>query len=166
MEPLPRVFDFAFTEKPLIFLTRWGIFYEWWHCWRPVTSPTMVAIFAAILILPRIRNQVKTARNGNCLTWIITQSKHFAWFWLQDVSFIVEKSWKRDIHSHSKWLDHLLLITSYLVTIETDHHWTWLKMRARNKQTSTDPLYVRGLKCYFFEKGKLWQRTCLLEPKH
>ena len=27
----------------------------------PVTSPTMVAI----LILPRIRNQVKTARNGD-----------------------------------------------------------------------------------------------------
>ena len=40
--------DFAFTEKPLIFLTRWGIFYEWWRCWRPITSPTMVAIFAAI----------------------------------------------------------------------------------------------------------------------
>ena len=41
--------DFVFTEKPLIFLTRCGIFYECWRCWRPVTSPTMVAIFAAIL---------------------------------------------------------------------------------------------------------------------
>ena len=57
MGPLPRVFDmlqyfeaiFAFTEKPLIFLTRWGVFYEWWRCWRPVTSPTMVAILAVIL---------------------------------------------------------------------------------------------------------------------
>ena len=36
--------DFAFSGKPLIFLTRWGIFYGWWRCWRPVTSPTMVAI--------------------------------------------------------------------------------------------------------------------------
>ena len=108
-------------------------------------------------------------------------------------TFIVEKSWKKNIHFLSKWLDHLLLITSYLVTIETDHHWTCLKMRARDKRTSTEnvrcwcfilleksqknlkgggvfstphPLYVRGLKCYFFEKGKLWQRTCLLEPKH
>ena len=49
MEPIPGVFlylfDFTFSAKPvLIFLTRWGIFYGWWHCWRPVTSPTMVAI--------------------------------------------------------------------------------------------------------------------------
>ena len=41
--------DFTFSGKPLIFLTRWGIFYGWWRCWRPVTSPTMVAILAAIL---------------------------------------------------------------------------------------------------------------------
>ena len=27
--------DFTFSGKPLIFLTRWGIFYRWWHCWRP-----------------------------------------------------------------------------------------------------------------------------------
>ena len=44
------LFDFTFSAKPvLIFLTRWGIFYGWWHCWRPVTSPKMVAILAAIL---------------------------------------------------------------------------------------------------------------------
>ena len=41
--------DFAFSGKPLIFLTRWGIFYGWWRCWRPVTSTIMVAILAAIL---------------------------------------------------------------------------------------------------------------------
>ena len=100
-------------------------------------------------------------------------------------------------HFHSKLLDHPLLITSYLVTIESDHHWTCLKMCAKDKRTSTEnfrcwcfifleksqkklkgkwhpppppppphPLYVRGLKGYFFEKAKLWQRTCLLEPKH
>ena len=44
------LFDFTSSAKPvLIFLTRWGIFYGWWHCWRPVTSPKMVAILAAIL---------------------------------------------------------------------------------------------------------------------
>ena len=44
------LFDFTFSAKPVsIFLTKWGIFYGWWHCWRPVTSPTMVAILAAIL---------------------------------------------------------------------------------------------------------------------
>ena len=56
-------------------------------------------------------------------------------------------------------------MTSYLVTIETDHRWTWLKRRARDEQTATEtsgaeektqknlrggggippPLYVRGL---------------------
>ena len=41
--------DFTFSGKPLIFLTKRGIFYGWWRCWRPVTSPTMVAIVAAIL---------------------------------------------------------------------------------------------------------------------
>ena len=35
---------FTFSGKPLIFLTRLGIFKGWWLCWRPVTSPTMVAI--------------------------------------------------------------------------------------------------------------------------
>ena len=36
-------------SKPLIFLTRSGIFYGWWRCWMPVTSPTMVAIVPVIL---------------------------------------------------------------------------------------------------------------------
>ena len=30
--------DFTFSWKPLILLTRWGLFYGWWRCWRPVTS--------------------------------------------------------------------------------------------------------------------------------
>ena len=62
--------DFTLSWKPLIFLTRWGIFYGRWRCWRPVTSPTMVTI----LVLPRIINQVTAARNGNflCSTWKIT----------------------------------------------------------------------------------------------
>ena len=33
-------------------------------------------------------------------------------------SFIVEKTF----NFTQKWLDHLLLMTSYLVTLETDHH--------------------------------------------
>ena len=41
--------DFTVSEKPLIFFTRWRIFYGWWSCWRPVTSPILVAILAAIL---------------------------------------------------------------------------------------------------------------------
>ena len=40
---------FTFSWRPLIFLTRRGIFYGWWRCWRPVTSPTVFVILAAIL---------------------------------------------------------------------------------------------------------------------
>ena len=29
-------------------------------------------------------------------------------------------------------------MTSYLVTLETDHHWTWLKVRARDERTATE----------------------------
>ena len=52
IEPLPGVLDMLqyfetiLPGKPLIFVTRWGIFYEWWCCWRPVTSPNVIAILA------------------------------------------------------------------------------------------------------------------------
>ena len=35
--------------KALTFCTKLGIVYGWSRCWRPVTSPAMVAILAAIL---------------------------------------------------------------------------------------------------------------------
>ena len=41
--------DFTLGGKALIFLTRLGIFYGWWRCWRLAKSPSMVAILAAIL---------------------------------------------------------------------------------------------------------------------
>ena len=52
-------------------------------------------------------------------------------------TFIVERSWK-NMYFHLKWLDHLLLMTSYLVTIATDHHWTSLKKCARDERTATE----------------------------
>ena len=56
--------DFNFSGKPSIFLTRWGMIHGWYCCRRPVTSPTMVVILVATLdLVPRIRNQDKTARN-------------------------------------------------------------------------------------------------------
>ena len=50
-------------------------------------------------------------------------------------TFIVERSLK-NIYFHSKiaWPP----ATSYLVTIKTDHHWTWLKMCPRDKRTDTE----------------------------
>ena len=52
-------------------------------------------------------------------------------------SFIVKKVKKTCIFTQ-KWLDHLLLMTSYLVTIETDNHLTCLKICARDKRTATE----------------------------
>ena len=49
--------DFTFTGKPLIFLTRWGIFYGWWRCWRPVTHQQWSPSSPPSWILPRIRNR-------------------------------------------------------------------------------------------------------------
>ena len=43
-----------------------------------------------------------------------------------------------------KWLDHLLLIVSYLITIETDNYWTWLKMHVRDEQTQMLLFYPLG----------------------
>ena len=50
-----------------------------------------------------------------------------------------------------KWLDHLLLMMSYLITIATDHHWTCLKMCARDEWTATE-----NVRCWcFIPKEKL-----------
>ena len=37
-----------------------------------------------------------------------------------------------------KWLYYLILMTSHLVAIETDHHQTCLKVRARDERTATE----------------------------
>ena len=47
MEPLPRVFDILQHFETILPLVE--SLYGWWRCWRPVTSPTMVAILAAFL---------------------------------------------------------------------------------------------------------------------
>ena len=54
MEPLPGVFNMLQHIETILLLVEslchdLRIFYGWWRCWRPVTSPTMVAILAAIL---------------------------------------------------------------------------------------------------------------------
>ena len=84
-------------------------------------------------ILPRVRYQVKKiARNGNflCLTWKVTHKKALCMILATRFTFIVERNWT-NMYFHSKWLYHLLLMASYFVSI--DHHWTWLKMCARDK---------------------------------
>ena len=71
-----------------------------------------------------------------CFTWKITHK------WALKIlatrfTFIVERGKKTCIFTQ-KWLDHLLLMTSYLATTATDHHWTCLKMCARDERTGTE----------------------------
>ena len=130
--------DFTFSGNPLIFLTRWGIFHGWWRCWRSVTSPTMIAI--------RIRNQVKTARNCNFCALHEKQhiNKHFALFLPQDLLLLLKEVEKTCI-LNQKWLDHLLLMTSDLVTIATHRHWTCLKKCSRVERTA-----IENVRCWCF----------------
>ena len=71
-------------------------------------------------------------------------------------SFIVEKSWKKTFNFTQKWLDHLLLMTSYLVTLETGHNWTWLKMRARDERTATETSGADVLSSRKKKQKNLW----------
>ena len=86
-----------------------------------VTSPTMVGILATILDFTMIRNQVKTARNGNFFRLACQITQKFASFYPQCLLSLTKEAEKTCICTQ-KWLDYLLLITSYLVTIVTGHH--------------------------------------------
>ena len=125
---------FAFSKKPLIFLTRWGIFYGWWRCWRPVTSPTGSPSCPPSWILPRI----------SALHEKQFLNKQFAWFSRSDL-LLLWKDVEKTCTFTKKWLDHPLLVTSYLVSIATDHRWTYLKMCVRDEQTAT-----KNVRCWCF----------------
>ena len=111
IEPVLRIFDmlqlvfrndFALSGKALIFSTRWGLMGGgaarglWRHQqWSPS--------WLSSRILSRIRNQDKTARNGNflCLTWKITQKWALCIIFATRFTFIIERSWK-NMYFHSK----------------------------------------------------------------
>ena len=69
----------------------------------------------------KLRNQVKTAiffvLNMKNNTWILSTLHHF----IPSFTFIADSISKTCTFTQ-KWLDHLLLMTSYLATIVTDHH--------------------------------------------
>ena len=114
--------SFTFSGKPLIFLTRWGIFKGWWLCWRPVTSPTMVGI----LEFSKIRNKVKTVRNGNflCFTWKITHKQALCMILATRFTFIVERNWK-NMYFHPKLP---CPPATYVVISRNDSNWPSLNL--------------------------------------
>ena len=130
MEPLPGVLicsgiskRFQLSGKPLIFLTRWGIFYGRWRCWRPVASPTMVPSWPPSWILSRIKNHVKIVRNssfgGLCMennTWI--SKLHYLYY----MYFHPKMAWPPAIYdvisrNHSNWPSISLSLLSCVASI-------------------------------------------------
>ena len=63
--------------------------------------------------------------------------KHFAAFCLHFCIFHIKRVKKQEFF-FKKWLDHLLLMTSYLVTIATDSHQTCVKMCLRDIRTADE----------------------------
>ena len=61
---------------------------------------------------------------------------HFASFHPQSLLLLLKEVEKTCIFTQKR-LDHLLLMTSYLVTIATGHHYTCLRMGDRDKRTAT-----------------------------
>ena len=56
-------------------------------------------------------------------------------YFSHNIFFYCWKKLKTTCIFTQKWLDHLLLMTSYLVTIASDHHLTCLKICARDERT-------------------------------
>ena len=91
----------------------------WWSSWiLPVEKAERIGIFLRLIDM---KNKTKV----------------FCFILSTGFGFIAETSWKTCIFAR-EWLDHLLLMTSYLLTIVTDHYQTWLKMRAKDQQTATE----------------------------
>ena len=115
--------DFNFSGKPLIFLTRWGIFYGRWRCWRPVASPTMMPSWPPSWILSRIKNHVKIVKNssfgGLCMennTWI--SKLHYLYY----MYFHPKMAWPPAIYdvisrNHSNWPSISLSLLSCVASI-------------------------------------------------
>ena len=127
-----------FSRKPLMSSTRCGIYYGLGRCWGPVKSSKMAAIWPPSWILPKINIYQKKGKlkivNASHVKY--DKIKPFAPFCLQFLPFSPKKGEK---HSFTqKWLDHLLLMTSYLVTIATDSHQTCVKMCLRDMPTANE----------------------------
>ena len=99
----------------------------------------------------------KIAINGYflCLTCKVTHK--YALCTISSTSyFYCWKKLKKPIIFTQKLLEHLLRMTSYLVTIVTDHHLTCLEMRLRDKWKATE-----NVRCWCFIVQEKYQKTSL-----
>ena len=96
---------------------------------------------------------------GKILIWIIHSViiRAIQWRRKENISWWENKTRRAG-------LDLLLLMTSYLVSITTDHYWSWLRMCARDERTATE-----NVRCWcFILREKNSEKPCsppLLRPR-
>ena len=116
---------------------------QWRHQqWSPSWPPSW--------ILTRTKNQVKTARNGNFLlfTWKITHK-----LIINKLLLLLKKVDKTFTFTQT-WLDHLLFMTSYLVTIKNNHsNWPSLNLSQNVREGWTNSYWKRQV-LMFYPLGK------------
>ena len=75
------------------------------------------------------------------------------------LTLIVEKSEKKTCIFTQNWLDQLLLMTSYLVAIATDHHQTCLKICGMNEQFGMNERLLKTSSFYVSSSKKNLKKT-------
>ena len=105
-------------------------------------------------ILPRIRNQAKTRRNGNFGALHETKyiNKHFAWFYPQDTLLLLKEVKKTRIFTQN-WLDQEV---SYFVYVRSIVLVCWITCMKRVTASVTWSLW-RG----FISGGRDWMSLLL-----
>ena len=103
--------------------------------------------------LPKIRNiNQKSEEIEKVWSWTykMCRNQTFCSFLSRFCAFLPKRLQK--MHFFQKWLDHLLLKTSFVVTMATDSHWTCIRLYLRHMHTATENGRCRWL--FVLEKFK------------
>ena len=97
----------------------------------PWRYPRWPPFWAPSWFLPKIKNCQNTLKIGSFRCWTC-RIWHNSLLLFVDISCTFHLKRVKNRHFSSKWLNHLLLMTSYLVTITTDSHQTCVKIFPRD----------------------------------
>ena len=114
--------ELNFNRKPVKCSTRWGKYYGFPRCRGPGCHKRW----------PPFERHLRFYRKLD----IVKKVKNWIFFNFEEFFFHLKKV--KNTHFPSKWLDHLLNMTSFLVTIATIFHQTSAKMWLRDMRTATE----------------------------
>ena len=132
--------DFTFRREPLIFLYKMRHIL-WVLALLGACDVTNVGCHLGFYQELEIRLKPREMVIFLCLRWKVTHKQALCRTLATRFTFIVEKSWK-NMYFHSKMA---CPPPTYDVIYRNDHHWTWLKMSARDERTATE-----NIKCWCF----------------